>query len=151
MKGKQVPGKNLSKNSQVDGNDEEPGTSKKSARQNSRQAAQAARESIAHQTQLIDIQMPDGDKPYKPESESNSDDESESEQEDEEGEHDDSNENESMDDDFQSAQSFQQDLSDLGDTKEHCWVETFDLELNSKRIDAFQIASKCDLLTNNKR
>jgi len=136
-KGKSVPGKNLSKNSQCDGNDDDSGPSQ---RTNSRRAAKSARETIAQQSLLIDPQLPKGDKPYEPAESSESDIESD---QDDENEFDlEEEENESMDDDFQSAQSFQPNYGDLGDSVDHCWVESFDLELNSKRIDAFSIPSK---------
>jgi hypothetical protein len=154
-KGKKVPGKNLSKNSQCDGNDEEePGVSKRTQRSNSRIAAKKARQTIAQQTPLIDSQLPKGDKPFRPleepvENDYDDDDDEDDDYDDddvgEESTDDEGNEraqNESMDDDFQSARSFQPRLEDLEAEIEHCWIESFDLELNSKRIDAFSIPSK---------
>lgn len=144
-KGKNVPGKNLSKNSQCDGNDDEPGPSKRAQRNTFRIAAKKARQTIAQQTPLIDSQLPKGDKAFEPvdeveeDSDDDDDDESELYEENEENER---GQNESMDDDFQSARSFQQQLEDLEGEVEHCWVESFDLELNSKRVDAFNIPSK---------
>lgn len=151
-KGKNVPGKNLSKNSQCDGNDEEtPGPSKRTQRNNSRSAAKKARQTIAQQTPLIDSQLPKGDRPFEPveENEEDSDESDESETFEEENEE--NERNESMDDDFQSARSFHNLINDDPDPGpapapkaevEHCWVESFDLELNSKRVDAFSIPSK---------
>lgn len=145
LRGKAVPGKNLSKNSQCDGNnDQEPSTSKKGQRKNSRVAAKNAKKIIADQAQVVDHQMPQGDKVYEPnfeEEENESDDCSEEL----------SDASESMDDDYQSAQSVQQHLRDdpdppppvppLTGAVEHCWVEAFELEVNSKRLDAFSIPS----------
>ena len=150
-KGKKVPGKNLSKNSQCDGNDdEEAGVSKRTQRSNSRIAAKKARQTIAQQTPLIDSQLPKGDKPFRPleepvENDYDDDDDDDDDDILEESTDDEGNEraqNESMDDDFQSARSFQPTLEDLEGEVEHCWVESFDLELNSKRVDAFSIPSK---------
>jgi hypothetical protein len=149
-KGKNVPGKNLSKNSQCDGNDEEPpGPSKRGQRNNFRTAAKKARQTIAQQTPLIDSQLPKGDRPFElvEEDEEDSDDGDESDTFEEDNEE--NEKNESLDDDFQSAKSFHNLLdSDPPGPKpppkaepEHCWVESFDLELNSKRIDAFKIPS----------
>jgi hypothetical protein len=139
-KGKKVPGKNLSKNSQCDGNDEEEaGVSKRTQRSNSRIAAKKARQTIAQQTPLIDSQLPKGDKPFRPLEEpvendyDDDDDDSDDDDVGEETTDDEENEraqNESMDDDFQSARSFQPRPQDVEDEVQHCWVESFDLELN---------------------
>lgn len=138
-KGKKVPGKNLSKNSQCDGNDEdEPGVSKRTQRSNFRIAAKKARQTIAQQTPLIDSQLPKGDKPFRPleepvENDEDDDDDYDDDDVVEESTDDEENEgaqNESMDDDFQSARSFQPRVEDLEAEVEHCWVESFDLELN---------------------
>lgn len=136
QKGKSVPGKNLSKNSQCDGNDDEPGTSVKKGRKN-RAAARNARPKIAQQSQMVDNHLPEGDKDYEPdfEHEESDDDGDESINEGMHCEQD----NESSDD-FQSATS--QPQYSLGGGTEYCWVESFDLDINSKRVDAFSIPSK---------
>jgi len=145
QKGKNVPGKNLSKNSQCDGNDEEPAGRSKRAQRN-RSAAKKARQSIAEQAPLIDTQLPKGDSTFVPVDE----------EEEEESDYDvESEDDESIDDDFESARSSRnlQDDPDPPDPVppgpapvkgdvQHCWVESFDLELNSKRVDQFRIPGK---------
>ena len=157
-KGKSVPGKNLSKNSQTDGNDDD--AMEGSSKWAKRSAAKNARQMIAEQTQLTD------DKDYDPNGESESGSEESYESNDS-----------SVSEEFHSAQSeanankrlaapietkrdetrrdepksegrhdeTRRDgtrLRDFQGPVEHCWVESFEVDINSKRLDQFSIPSE---------
>lgn len=151
LKGKSVPGKNLSKNSQCDGNDDEAPLAKRS-----RVAAKNARKTIAQQSQIIDAQLPKGDKAYEPDQDNESevddddydddaddcDDVVDNGQEREASNRSDGNNSESgMSDDFQSAHSSNR-VTNFQGAVDHCWVESFEIDINSKRLDQFSIMSE---------
>ena len=149
-KGKNVPGKNLSKNSQCNGNDDDlnqPGPSKRTPKEGkkmvTRKAAKKAATSIAKQSELIDGNMVPGDKAFEPEPEHES--ESESDSATESGEDDlDSNafgtaQSHHSEKEEEPAEPFSRPMPSIdpvhyqADDDKYCWVESFELDLNSKR------------------
>ena len=143
-KGKNVPGKNLSKNSQCDGNDDQPepeqGPSKSAPKPDpkrvTRRAAKKAAQEIEKQTPHIDGNMPSGDKNYV-EEDSESDSESESEPDDPNSDVFGTACSEMGDEPAEAPYSRPMPSIDpvhyqAGDD-DYCWVESFELDLNSKR------------------
>ena len=146
-KGKNVPGKNLSKNSQCDGNDDDlsqPGPSKgvpkKGKKMVTRRAAKKAAVSIAKQSELVDGNMAPGDKNFEPEHEQESDSDSEPESESEAEDDLDSNAfGTAQEEQEEPAERLRQTMPSIdpvhyhADDEKYSWVESFELDLNSKR------------------
>ena len=177
-KGKSLPGKNVSKKSQitqVDGNDDDPGEGSSKAEDTSkatkrpargrpgaargqpgkrgkaakRTAATKALANITLQSLMVDGNLPAGDKNYNPEPEE------ESETDDNVDDDDDDDDEEEEEDAFETAQSKASEsdpevearprplpsynpISYLdADDDKFCWVESFEVDLNSKRKNLF--------------
>jgi hypothetical protein len=158
VKGKNVPGKNLSKNSQLDGNHDEPGEpgtskgpkksnqgTKRPATRGGRTAAKRALANISEQSLLVDGSLPLGDKNFEPDDD-NDDSETEEEEDSEEASDDGTV--------FETAQSYDAESEEEpssrsrplpsynisyhdSDDDKYCWVESFEVDLNSKRQNSF--------------